>query len=253
MSISSNPQPLECFLSKLGPLEAILFDVDGTLCDSDPIHFFAVRELLQKIGFNDGIPITEEFSLKNMVGKNIEEIALALFPEWNHEKVMKFFDDKDSLFRRLAPEQLKEINGLSKFCKWIADRGLKRAAVTNSPRPNAELMISCVGLSDFFQEVVIGDECERSKPYPDPYLTALRRLKASPGHTLIFEDTATGIRAGVAAGMPVIGVVGRSSDKKSLIEAGAKFLIEDYEDPKLWIALQELDKGALNMSWKGSI
>lgn len=89
--------------------------------------------------------------------------------------------------RRLAPKQLVAVNGLNKICKWVSDRGLKRAAVTNAPRANAELMISILGLTDFFQAVVIGSECERAKPAPDPYLKALKELDASPQHAFVFE------------------------------------------------------------------
>ena len=71
--------------------------------------------------------------------------------------------------------------------KWIEERGLKRAAVTNAPKPNAELMISLLGLSDFFQEVVLGSDCERAKPFPDPYLKALELLQVSKDHTFVFE------------------------------------------------------------------
>lgn len=82
---------------------------------------------------------------------------------------------------------MKAVNGLHKLCKWIEDHGIKRAAVTNAPRPNAELMISLLGLTDFFQLVVVGSECERAKPFPDPYLKALEVLNLSREHTFVFE------------------------------------------------------------------
>lgn len=88
---------------------------------------------------------------------------------------------------RLVSKELKPLEGLHKLCKWVEDRGLKRAAVTNAPRPNAELMISMLGLTDFFQVVVVGSECERAKPLPDPYLKALKELKASAEHSFVFE------------------------------------------------------------------
>lgn len=88
---------------------------------------------------------------------------------------------------RLAKEQLKPIDGLYKLKKWIEDRGLKRAAVTNAPRENAELMVSILGLSDFFEVVIVGSECEHAKPHPDPYLKALQMLNVSKEHTFIFE------------------------------------------------------------------
>ena len=92
-----------------------------------------------------------------------------------------------NLFNRLVKEQLKPLNGLNKLVKWIEDHGLKRAAVTNAPRANAELMISMLGLTDFFQAIIIGSECEHAKPHPEPYLKGLEAIGASKEHTFIFE------------------------------------------------------------------
>ncbi|XP_039826227.1 haloacid dehalogenase-like hydrolase domain-containing protein Sgpp isoform X2 [Panicum virgatum] len=215
-----------CALKKLAPLEAILFDIDGTLCDSDPIHFCAFRELLQQIGFNDGVPITEEFYSANISGGHNDDLARSLFPDMDHEKALQFMDDKEAFFRKLAPGQLKAVDGLHDLCRWIEDRNLKRAAVTNAPRANAELMLSLLGLTDFFPVLVIGSECERAKPFPDPYLKVLELIGASPDHTFIFEDSASGIRAGVAAGMPVVALTTRNPGK-ALSDAGASLLIND--------------------------
>ncbi|CAN6486438.1 unnamed protein product [Victoria cruziana] len=224
-------------LSTAGPIEAVLFDIDGTLCDSDPLHFEAFRDLLQQIGFQGGAPIDEEFFIKNISGKHNEDISGVLFPDWDHQKALQFMDDKEVLFRRLATERLVPVNGLHKLCKWIEHKGLRRAAVTNAPRPNAELMISILGLSEFFEYLIIGGECERAKPYPDPYLTALKSLGVSPEKAIILEDSASGIKAGVAAGVPVIGITTRNPDQL-LLDAGASLLIKDFDDPKLWSALE---------------
>ncbi|RCV43711.1 hypothetical protein SETIT_9G315500v2 [Setaria italica] len=232
-------------LTKLAPLEAILFDIDGTLCDSDPIHFCAFRELLQQIGFNGGVPITEEFYSANISGGHNDHLARSLFPDMDHEKAMQFMDDKEALFRKLAPGQLKAVDGLHDLCKWIEGRNLKRAAVTNAPRANAELMLSLLGLADFFPVLIIGSECDRAKPFPDPYLKALELIGASPDHTFIFEDSASGIRAGVAAGVPVVGLTTRNPGK-ALNDAGASLLIKDFQDPKLLSMLEELKPATAN-------
>ncbi|RXH97093.1 hypothetical protein DVH24_035761 [Malus domestica] len=227
-------------LSGVAPLEAVLFDIDGTLCDSDPIHYYAFREMLPEIGFNGGVPITEEYYIENFAGKHNDDVARILFPD-DFERGLKFTEDKEAMFRRLAVDKLKPVNGLYKVKKWIEDRGLKRAAVTNAPRVNAELMISMLGLSDFFQGLVIGNECEHAKPHPEPYLKGLEILKASKEHTFVFEDSVSGIKAAVAAGMPVVGLT-TGNPEHILVEAKPTFLIKDYEDPKLWAALEELDK-----------
>ncbi|KAI6702360.1 hypothetical protein NL676_011496 [Syzygium grande] len=227
----------------LAPLEAVLFDIDGTLCDSDPLHYYAFREMLQEIGFNDGVPITEDFFAEHISGKHNEDIAEFLFPD-DTPRGQKFMEDKEDMFRKLASEQLTPVSGLYKLKKWIEDHGLKRAAVTNAPRPNAELMISSLGLTDFFEAVIVGSECERAKPHPEPYLKALDVLKVSREHTLIFEDSVAGITAGVAAGVATIGIMTRNPEHQ-LMEAKPTFLIESYDDPKLWAALEALEeKGA---------
>ncbi|KAL2514074.1 Haloacid dehalogenase-like hydrolase domain-containing protein Sgpp [Forsythia ovata] len=220
MSVSSRKSSL----STVAPLEAILFDIDGTLCDSDPIHYYAFREMLQEVSMGEH-RISEEFFVKNISGMHNEELCRVLFPEWDLKRARKFMDDKEEMFRRLASEQLKPITGLDKLCKWIEDRGLKRAAVTNAPRPNAEMIISLLGLVDFFKIMVIGSECDRAKPFPDPYLEALRALEVSPEHAFVFEDSVSGIKAGVAAGMPVVGLALRNPEKVAL-----------------WTALEDLEK-----------
>ncbi|KAL5552668.1 hypothetical protein UlMin_040069 [Ulmus minor] len=203
--------------SELAPLEAILFDVDGTLCDLDPLHYYAFCEMLQ-----------EEFGVINddIAGKHNDDIALSLFPD-DYQRGLKFVDDKEAMFRQLALEQLKPISGLYKLKKWIEDRGLKRAAFTNAPRPN----------NFFFDFLIIGGECEHAKPHLEPYLKALELLKASKDHTFIFEDFISEIKVG----MPVVGLSTRNLEHL-LMEAKPIFLIKDYEDSKLWAELEELDK-----------
>ncbi|CAI9102116.1 OLC1v1000327C1 [Oldenlandia corymbosa var. corymbosa] len=227
-------------LSVLSPLEAILFDIDGTLCDSDPLHYDAFREMLQEVGFNGGQPITEDFFVKNISGMHNDELCHVLFPEWDFDRAMKFMEDKEAMFRRLAAEELKPVKGLDKLCQWVEERGLKRAAVTNAPRPNAELILSMLGLNDFFELLVIGSECDRAKPFPDPYLKALDVLKVSPEHAFVFEDSISGIKAGVSAGMPVVGVASRNPETL-LMATGATLVIRDFEDSNLWGALADLE------------
>ncbi|XP_031737783.1 haloacid dehalogenase-like hydrolase domain-containing protein Sgpp isoform X2 [Cucumis sativus] len=237
MTVSKDENSLHR-LGRIAPVEAVLFDVDGTLCDSDPLHFYAFREMLQKIGFNGGIPIDEEFYIKNIAGKNNDGIIRTLFPN-DVEQGAEYMNEKEAMFRRLVVEQLKPVSGLYKVKKWVEDHRLKCAAVTNSSRINAELMISMLGLTDFFETIIIGDECEHPKPHPEPYLKALEALQVSKDHTFIFEDSLTGIKAGVEADMPVVGISMRNSEQL-LMQAKPALLVKDYNDLKLWLALDEL-------------
>ncbi|KAE8813089.1 beta-phosphoglucomutase [Hordeum vulgare] len=208
-------------------MEALLFDIDGTMCVSDPFHHRAFSELLQGLGYNGGAPITPEFGMAHMAGRSNQQIGRFLFPDWPQQRLDAFFSEKEALFARYAGEGLQEVLGLRELCRWARERGLKRAAVTNAPRANAELMIGILGLADFFQLVVAGEDCGegRSKPCPDPYLRALALLGASAERS-----------AGVAAGMPVVAIASESREAK-VVAAGASMIATDYRDAKLWAAL----------------
>ncbi|XP_009376841.2 haloacid dehalogenase-like hydrolase domain-containing protein Sgpp [Pyrus x bretschneideri] len=244
-SLSSNAHAIDrkSSLACVAPLEAILFDIDGTLCDSDPFHYYAFREMLQEVGFNGGVPITEEFFSEKITGGHNEYLCNILFPDWDIERARQFLVDKEAMFRRLISEKIEPLKGLPRLCQWIEKQGLRRAAVTNAPKLNAELILSKLKLTDFFEIVVLGEECVRAKPFPDPYLTALEKLNLSNEHAFIFEDSVSGVKAGVAAGMPVVGL-GTRNPEEALINAGASFVIKDFDDPKLWEALEEIVKKA---------
>lgn len=100
---------------------------------------------------------------------------------------MRLFTDCWPKIIRMAAEEMEPMKGLHQLCEWIEDQGLKRAAVTNAPRPNAVQLISSLGLSGFFETIVIGSECDQAKPFPDPYLTALSVLGVSHEHAFVFE------------------------------------------------------------------
>ncbi|GJX65037.1 haloacid dehalogenase-like hydrolase domain-containing protein Sgpp [Tanacetum coccineum] len=100
--------------------------------------------------------------LENISGKHDEDIAAVIF-QYDIPRGLKFCEDKEEYFRKLVKEKVEPIKGLYKLTKWVEDHGLKPATVTNAPRPNAELMISTVGLADFFHLVIIGGKCEHPK------------------------------------------------------------------------------------------
>ncbi|KAM3379709.1 hypothetical protein P3S68_012123 [Capsicum galapagoense] len=142
------------------------------------IHFTILHSVkcFWRIGYNGGVPVDEEWFVKIISGKHNDDLVAVLFPD-DHERGVNSWMTRKFCLEALAKEQLKPLNGLNKLRKWIEDRGLKRAAVTNAPRANAELCINQIGLADFFDALIVGSECKHAKPYPDPYLKALEVLK----------------------------------------------------------------------------
>jgi HAD superfamily hydrolase (TIGR01509 family) len=82
--------------------------------------------------------------------------------------------------------------GLTEFLAWLENRSLRKAAVTNAPRGNTELMLSALQLDTYFEAVVLGEECVRAKPHPDPYLQALEVLGLQPHEAIVIEDSPAG-------------------------------------------------------------
>eukprot|EP00591_Stephanopyxis_turris_P000971 CAMPEP_0195520344 /NCGR_PEP_ID=MMETSP0794_2-20130614/16674_1 /TAXON_ID=515487 /ORGANISM="Stephanopyxis turris, Strain CCMP 815" /LENGTH=239 /DNA_ID=CAMNT_0040649679 /DNA_START=119 /DNA_END=838 /DNA_ORIENTATION=- len=220
-------------------LSGFLFDIDGTLVNSDPIHQAVFRELLLEEGFNDKKPIDEEFFRLRIAGRQNAMIMADLFPEWPISKRQKWSIKKEARFREVAASSMLErkMPGLDKLKTWILDKNLPRAAVTNAPRLNAVAMLGGIACESFFQTLIIGDECTAPKPQPDPYLTACKNLGVDASRCIVFEDSPSGARAGVAAGAFVIGILS-GQEEATLLEAGCSLVIKDFEDTKLWTHLE---------------
>eukprot|EP00584_Thalassiosira_punctigera_P007965 CAMPEP_0172540066 /NCGR_PEP_ID=MMETSP1067-20121228/11141_1 /TAXON_ID=265564 ORGANISM="Thalassiosira punctigera, Strain Tpunct2005C2" /NCGR_SAMPLE_ID=MMETSP1067 /ASSEMBLY_ACC=CAM_ASM_000444 /LENGTH=248 /DNA_ID=CAMNT_0013325849 /DNA_START=20 /DNA_END=766 /DNA_ORIENTATION=+ len=219
----------------------ILFDIDGTLVDSDPIHQAVFRELLLKEdGFNNNQPIDEEFFRARIAGRQNVVIMDDFFPEWPPEKRAAWSVAKEARFREEAAASMRErkMPGLDRVRAWIEGSEIPRAAVTNAPRLNAEAMIEGIGYGDFFQTLVIGDECEHAKPHPCPYLTACKNLGLEDAsRCIVFEDSPSGARAGVAAGAFVVGILS-GQEEDTLLEAGCSLVIDNFDDDRLWEYLE---------------
>lgn len=115
-------------------------------------------------------------------------------------------------------------------------------AVTNAPRPNAEMLLSGLGIADRFAVVVIGDELTHGKPHPMPYREGLRAVGAAAGDSVAFEDSRSGLRSASAAGIATIGI-GTSLAHVDMIEAGAVMSAATFDDPQL------LEFVAATMKW----
>ena len=128
-------------VSEPGGIHAFLFDMDGTLCDTDPIHHEVFADLLMAHGKNGGVRIDDAFFREHIAGKTNEAIFPALFPELDAATHEKMWEEKEARFRALAEAKLTRLPGLTELLRWAKEKNVRVAAVTNAPRPNAELML----------------------------------------------------------------------------------------------------------------
>ena len=203
-------------------LTALLFDLDGTLADTDPFHFRAWRELLQKFG----LEIDETFYKTRISGRLNPAIVADLLPQLSPEEGQRWIEHKEAHFRELAP-QLVRMPGLSEMLTWAEDCQLKQAVVTNAPPENVHHTLKALQLDRSFAPVVISDELGIGKPDPAPYRYALEQLGIRPEQAIAFEDSPSGVRSAVGAGIMTIGIASTQAPE-ALYAVGASLVVKDF-------------------------
>ncbi|MGF1491455.1 MAG: HAD family hydrolase [Microcoleaceae cyanobacterium] len=214
-------------------LQAILFDLDGTLVDTDPLHFQIWQEILSR----HGIDIDHPTYKATISGRQNPQIISDLLPHLSQSEAEQLAEDKEAQFRSQAAG-LEPLPGLDRILQWITDQGLKTGVVTNAPRQNARFMLSVLKLQDYFKTVVLGEDMSAGKPDPAPYQFCLEQLQITPERTIVFEDSPSGIRSSVGAGIETIGVATTHAPEK-LQKVGANRVITDFNDAELWQWLKQ--------------
>jgi HAD superfamily hydrolase (TIGR01509 family) len=214
-------------------LKALIFDMDGTLVHSDPVHLRAFATILAP----EGLSIDEETYRSTIIGRTNDAIFASLLPHRSVAEHEDFADRKEAAFRDLASD-LRPLEGLMDLLDWAKAKGIKLALVTNAPRLNADHMLEAIDIGGRFDVEITIDDVERGKPDPLPYLTALRQLGVTADEALVFEDSPSGMKAGKAAGLFGFGVLtGLTADEMKAV--GADRTMADFHDPELWAILEE--------------
>ncbi|QMV18479.1 HAD-IA family hydrolase [Granulicella sp. 5B5] len=185
-----------------GDFKAYLFDCDGTIVDSMPLHFVAWTKALAEYGCTSftedlfyawgGLPVTavvEELNKRDGLSIPMEEFA--------HRKESLYYDLIHEL--KAVPEVLEEIHRTHGTIPFAVVSGSTRESVVKS--------LEALGILDMFETLVCAGDYARSKPSPDPFLLAAERLGVAPKDCLVFEDADIGIQAATAAGMKSIRIL----------------------------------------------
>jgi HAD superfamily hydrolase (TIGR01509 family) len=210
-----------------GPYRSLLFDLDGTLAETDSLHLPTWVEAL----LAHGKEVDEAYYRENISGRANAEIVSDLLPNISAREGREIVEAKESSFRERAGE-LEPLPGLLDFLKSVKERGLRTGLVTNAPRENVSAVLPALRLGDYFDAVVTSEEAGPGKPDPAPYRAALKKLGADPDETLVFEDSVSGIASAVGAGIRTVGIAS-TQDPERLREAGAFVVAKDFTDPDL--------------------
>ena len=169
---------------------ALLFDLDGTLVDSDAKHLAAFRQVFAPFG----IALDQETYNARIHGASNERIGRTFLPHLTAERRRAALDEKEAVYRAGLAD-IAPIPGTAALLDFADRLGLGRAVVTNAPRANVDAVLAALGLAGRLTLVVVGSELERSKPDPLPYLRGLELTGAAAGRSVAFEDSPTGVQS----------------------------------------------------------
>lgn len=199
-SVEGASWPLSC---DAGQFEALLFDLDGTLVDTMPMHGKAYADVFATRGYrlsmadylaHVGPPARVAVPLF-MAAAGMRDITDEVAGAVHREKQLRFAE-------LLATEAVPTLPASQLLARFQGEKPM--ALVSSGNRGGVDAIIAALGWADYFGAVVTGDDVTRGKPDPEPYLRAAALLGVAPGQCLAFEDTESGVSAAVAAGMSVI-------------------------------------------------
>ena len=187
----------------LAPGLALIFDMDGVMADSNPLHRAAWAEYNRRYG----LATTQEM-LERMYGKRNDEIVRDFFGDsLTDAEVRRRGAEKEALFRQLAGGRVEQmlVPGLREFLERY--RSVPKALASNAEPENVDFILAESGLRPYFSVVVDGSQVSKPKPDPEIYLLAASRLEADPRNSIVFEDSYSGLNAALAARMRVVGIL----------------------------------------------
>ena len=217
---------------------ALLFDLDGTLVDTEATHFAAFVEVFAE----HGIALDEHAYQTRIMGFPGHEIASGFLPHLPPAHSMRVMARKELLYRNRL-DGVALARGAYDLLDFADAQGLKYALVTNAPRANALAVLDAIGVTKRFSAIVSGEELAHSKPHPLPYLAGLEALGAKASRSVAFEDARSGAKAAVAAKIPLIGITS-TLDEATLTGLGAEFAVRDFSDPRVMALIERLRRGA---------
>ena len=211
--------------------EAILFDCDGVLVDSEAITCGVLRDMFEAQGWR----MTLAECMQRFVGHTVKSQRSVIEAHTGVPLTDAWLEQFYALRNERLTQDITAIEGVHEAVAHLHDHCQGRIAVASgADRFKVEMMLKQVGLIEFFEgRIFSGHEMPRSKPHPDVYLAAAAHLKMDPARCLVIKDTTVGITAGVAAGATVWAYAPPGADAHALRQAGAAQVFEHMRGLRL--------------------
>jgi beta-phosphoglucomutase len=183
---------------------AVIFDMDGVICHTNPYHSLAFREFFSTRNIS---PTDDDFA-QHMFGKSNSYI-LSHFLERpiSGQELLELEDEKESLFRKIYEPNVAPISGILTFIDTLKANDVKIGVATSAPKANLDLIFSKVAIRQSLGSILASEDVKKHKPDPEVYLKSASNLGILPAHCVVFEDSFSGVSAALNAGMKVVGVL----------------------------------------------
>lgn len=182
---------------------AVLWDMDGTLIDSEEYHWIAWRHTMA----DEGVAITREQFLASFGHRNDDILPRWLGAAATPERIEKIANAKEELYRGLIRKYgIAALPGVERWVYQLHETGWKQAIASAAPRANVDAILEALSASGVFEGIVSAEDVKNGKPDPEVYLVAASKVGVAPGRCIVVEDAAAGVEGARRAGMKSIGV-----------------------------------------------
>ncbi len=203
-------------------LKAIIFDMDGVIIDSHPIHRSAWRRFLASVG-REVSDSDLDFVLD---GRKKEDILRHFLGGLSDAEVIEYGHRKEELFREEALE-LKAVEGLDEFLAKLRQSGLLLAIASSASKSRVKYVLDRLHLASYFHAIITGDDVPKGKPDPEIFRRAADSLGCAYSDVLVIEDAVSGVLAAKSAGMRCLGVASNGRGA-ALAKAGADHVVTNF-------------------------
>lgn len=182
-------------------LQAVIWDMDGVILDSEPVHYQAKCKAFEKFG----ITLNEE-RIHNSYGMTDRQVIQFITDEHLAEdKLDKVCREKEIIFKQLISNRAEFLPGVQNWMDLFKQNGILQALASSSVEEIIQLVLAKLDAGSYF-DIIIGGDTQPSKPNPSIFLKAAEKLSVIPLNCLVIEDAVTGVQAAKAAGMKCIAV-----------------------------------------------